>query len=144
KGLSMGEPAVEQMDGLTLTECLAHFEAKGYTGHFGAAEGGLVRCFSCHTDSKPEDVVLDGICRVEGVSDPDDMLAVLGLTCPRARAMSVAAACSWPGGWRMRMRACGRAKRLPGVPAQSRNCPIDAAMPMHSVATSQPTYCMVS
>ena len=79
----MSEPDVERMDGLTLTECLSHYEAKGYTGQFGAAEGGLVRCFSCHVDTSPDDVVLDGICRVEGVSDPDDMLAVLALTCPK-------------------------------------------------------------
>ena len=72
----------ELLDGLTLSECLAHFEAKGYTGQFGAAEGGMVRCFSCHVDTRPEDVVLEGICRVEGVSDPDDMLAVVAMTCP--------------------------------------------------------------
>ena len=38
--------------------------------------------------------------------------------------------------WCSRIRACGSAKRLPGVPADSRNCPALAAIPMASVLTS--------
>ena len=38
--------------------------------------------------------------------------------------------------WCIRTCACGRANRLPGVPAQSRNCPMLAASPMASVLTS--------
>jgi hypothetical protein len=38
--------------------------------------------------------------------------------------------------WCMRMRACGSANRLPGVPAVSRNCPALAAMPTAIVETS--------
>src|SRR5699024_7591876 len=44
--------------------------------------------------------------------------------------MSVAVPPMPPSGWCMRMRACGVAKRLPGVPEDSRNCPIEAAMPI--------------
>jgi hypothetical protein len=32
----------------------------------------------------------------------------------------------------------------PGAPAHSRNCPMEAAMPMQIVRTSALTYCMVS
>src|SRR5689334_12894005 len=35
-----------------------------------------------------------------------------------------------PDGWCIRICACGRANRLPGAPAVSRNCPIDAAIPI--------------
>ena len=35
-----------------------------------------------------------------------------------------------PDGWCIMIRACGSAYRLPVVPAQSRNCPIEAAMPI--------------
>ena len=49
-----------------------------------------------------------------------------------------------PDGWCIMIRACGRAYRLPGAPAQSRNCPIEAARPMATVATSLVTNCMVS
>jgi hypothetical protein len=38
--------------------------------------------------------------------------------------------------WCIRMRACGNASRLPGVPAVSRNCPALAAMPTAMVVTS--------
>ena len=39
---------------------------------------------------------------------------------------------------------CGRAKRLPGAPAHSRNWPMEAARPTQMVETSDRTYCMVS
>jgi hypothetical protein len=41
--------------------------------------------------------------------------------------------------WCIRTRAWGRAKRLPGVPGDSRNCPALHASPKASVATSQGT-----
>ena len=41
--------------------------------------------------------------------------------------------------WCIRMRACGSAKRLPGVPAESRNCPALQASPSASVETSHGT-----
>ena len=37
-----------------------------------------------------------------------------------------------------------RANRLPGVPAHSRNWPIEAARPTQMVRTSHRTYCIVS
>src|SRR5438552_4050994 len=40
--------------------------------------------------------------------------------------------------------ALGRTARFPRVPAASRHAPIDAAMPMQVVATSQRRYFMVS
>src|SRR5699024_9871985 len=49
-----------------------------------------------------------------------------------------------PEGWCIITRACGVAYRLPGVPEASRNCPIEAAIPIATVATSGLTYCMVS
>jgi len=42
------------------------------------------------------------------------------------------------------MRACGRACRFPGVPAASRNEPIEAAIPMQIVFTGARRNCMVS
>ena len=47
-------------------------------------------------------------------------------------------------GWCIMIRACGRAYRLPGAPAVSRNWPIDAANPTAHVATSDGTSCIVS
>ena len=47
-------------------------------------------------------------------------------------------------GWWIRISAFGSAKRLPGVPALSRNWPIEAARPMAMVTTSFLMNCMVS
>ena len=46
--------------------------------------------------------------------------------------------------WCIRIRLCGSANRLPGVPADSRNCPMLAASPMARVATSFGISRMVS
>ena len=40
--------------------------------------------------------------------------------------------------------ALGRAMRFPFAPDESRNAPIEAAMPMQMVETSGLMYCMVS
>lgn len=69
-------------DATSLGEALAHFEESGFTGQFAAQEGGIVRCFTCRTDSPAREVDLDALVRVEGASDPDDMVAVAALTCP--------------------------------------------------------------
>jgi len=68
--------------GLTLADALARFEAEGYTAQFGAVEGGVVRCYACHVDTPASEIELDELCRVEGSSDPDDMVAVAAVTCP--------------------------------------------------------------
>src|SRR5579859_1285985 len=49
-----------------------------------------------------------------------------------------------PDGWCIRIWACGRANRLPAAPAVSRNCPIEAAIPIAYVDTSFGTYCIMS
>ena len=49
-----------------------------------------------------------------------------------------------PEGWCIMICACGSARRLPRWPAESRNCPIEAARPMATVDTSGSIHCMVS
>jgi hypothetical protein len=73
--------------GLTMADALARFEAEGYTAQFGAVEGGLVRCYSCHTNCDPGTMELNEILRIEGASDPDDEVAVMALTCPSCGCM---------------------------------------------------------
>src|SRR5690606_3486846 len=51
-------------------------------------------------------------------------------------AMSDAVPVTPADGWCLRMRAYGSAYRLPGVPDESRKCPIDAARHIAYVATS--------
>ena len=60
------------------------------------------------------------------------------------RSMSEAWPRKPPDGWCTMMRAFGSAMRWPFSPAVSRNEPIEAAMPMHTVETGHLMYCMVS
>ena len=54
--------------------------------------------------------------------------------------------CPWvpAEGWWIMISALGRASRLPLVPEDSRNAPMEAASPMQMVDTSHLIYCMVS
>jgi hypothetical protein len=70
-------------DATPLGEALARYEAEGYTGQLGAADGGQVLCYTCHQESDAGDVALRALTRTEGASDPDDMVAVAAVTCPR-------------------------------------------------------------
>lgn len=73
-------------DNTTLVDVLHRYETAGYTGQFGAAEtsdGATgVRCFTCNTVAPPETVEVVSLRRLEGASDPDDMIAVVALQCP--------------------------------------------------------------
>lgn len=69
-------------DNTTLTAILADLEARGWTGQFGSRPEGRVRCFSCRTDHPATSLTAEGIRRVEGASDPADMLALAAVTCP--------------------------------------------------------------
>ncbi len=78
-------------DGTTLVEVIRRFEADGYTGQFAATEEGAVRCFTCGAVVDPREVGLDVVRRTEGASDPDDMVAVAALHCPRCDALGTVA-----------------------------------------------------
>ena len=60
--------------------------------------------------------------------------------------ISMSEAWPWnpPSGWWIITDEFGSAKRLPLAPAASRNAPIEAAMPTHSVETSGLMNCIVS
>ena len=69
-------------DNTTLVEVLERYDASGYSGQFGVTDEIEVRCFACRRSMRPEDVELVSLRRMEGASDPDDMLAVAALECP--------------------------------------------------------------
>lgn len=74
----------------TLAELLSHLEAAGHTGQMAARPGGRLLCFTCRTESDAADVELVDLQRIEGASDPDDMLAVAALVCPHCGTRSTA------------------------------------------------------
>lgn len=60
--------------------------AQGYPGQFRAEEDGGVHCFTCGRTFPAGDADLAEGRRLEGVSDPADMLYVVALQCPRCAA----------------------------------------------------------
>ncbi len=69
-------------DNTTLTEVLALYSAGGFPDVFSITEDGLVECGTCEVKSEADAVPMHSLRRLEGASDPDDMLAVVAVTCP--------------------------------------------------------------
>ncbi len=70
----------------TIAEALREIEAEGYTGQFRALGGGTVECFTCRRTSPAGDFAVEQMVRLEGPTDPADMVAIAALTCPRCAA----------------------------------------------------------
>ena len=70
----------------SLLSVLRELEAEGYTAQFGPREGGTIHCFSCRQDFPAERCAHGDIRRLEGTSDPADMLAVIPVRCPNCEA----------------------------------------------------------
>ncbi len=76
--------------GATLGEILATLDAAGFTGQMAARPAGRILCLTCRKESPAADFDLQAMRRTEGASDPDDMLAVVGLACPQCGARGTA------------------------------------------------------
>lgn len=83
-GVAPGGPV--PADATTLAEVMAALESAGFTAQMAARPGAVILCFTCHRESPASEVQLGPLGRTEGASDPADMLAVVGLTCPRCGA----------------------------------------------------------
>jgi hypothetical protein len=72
----------------TLLEVLAEIAREGFTGQFMArapeasTQAGRIECVTCHTEFSADAAEVSELRRLEGASDPDEMLAVIALTCP--------------------------------------------------------------
>ena len=69
-------------DNTTLVEVLKGYEDAGWTTAFEVFEDGSVRCGTCQVVTAPSSLEIHSLRRLEGASDPDDMLAVLAVRCP--------------------------------------------------------------
>ena len=69
-------------DNTTLLEILDELAAKGYGGSIWVTENGKLRCEGCRAEFEPGEVYVRELRRLEGASDPDDMLAVVAVECP--------------------------------------------------------------
>jgi hypothetical protein len=72
----------------TLLDVLGALADEGYRGEFAAADvdertqQGRIACSACHHVFAAEAPEVGALRRLEGASDPDEMLAVAALTCP--------------------------------------------------------------
>jgi hypothetical protein len=73
-------------DAQTLAQTLHELEQDGYTGEFRVLELGRLQCLTCRNEVAGDEVSMTSLCRLEGASDPADMLAVAALRCPRCGA----------------------------------------------------------
>ena len=58
----------------------------GFSSSFTVTSDSMLECNSCHQVAWPSDVAMSSLRRLEGASDPDDMLAVVAITCPHCSA----------------------------------------------------------
>lgn len=77
----IGDPSAPTPDGRTLLEVLAELKGAGFEHDMFITPEAKVRCGTCHHDADVTELVLHGIRRLEGVSDPADEAAVLALEC---------------------------------------------------------------
>ena len=73
-------------DSATLTEMLNSLADEGFVDQFVPVDGGAVECCRCSTtiDAAALDVV--SMRRLEGASDPDDMMSLVAARCPNCEA----------------------------------------------------------
>jgi hypothetical protein len=64
----------------TLMEVVEAAKARGIGAEFAVA-GSHIRCGACGEESPPETLNRDWVHRLEGTSDPDELLTVSALTC---------------------------------------------------------------
>jgi hypothetical protein len=65
-----------------IAEAITGLEADGYTGQFIPRPHGHLQCLTCNTPTHADELRVHALRRLEGVSDPDDMAAVVALECP--------------------------------------------------------------
>jgi hypothetical protein len=82
----MSSHAGAPSDNTTLTAVLADYESAGYGGQFEVMSETAISCLTCGEDSEPAEFAMAGLRRLEGASDPDDMLSVIAIACPRCEA----------------------------------------------------------
>ena len=73
-----------------LVDVLEAYAQGGFDSSFVVTDDSRLECVECGTVSAPADVSMGSLRRLEGASDPDDMVAVVALTCPACGAHGTA------------------------------------------------------
>jgi hypothetical protein len=70
-----------QGEAQSLAGITSRMQKRGFTAHFGARPGATVMCFTCRAATGASRFDVRELRRLEGASDPADMLAVAALRC---------------------------------------------------------------
>ena len=66
----------------TISDVLEGYAQGGFSSSFDVTDASTLECHECGAVSSPGDVSMSSLRRLEGASDPDDMVAVVAITCP--------------------------------------------------------------
>ena len=66
----------------TITEVLEGYAQGGFASSFIVTDDCALECDECGTASEPDRFQMSSLRRLEGMSDPADMVAVVAITCP--------------------------------------------------------------
>lgn len=69
-------------DNTTLTDILDAFDEGGFDHAIEVGEDATLICRTCGYTDAPSHFSMHTMRRLEGASDPDDMMAVIGVECP--------------------------------------------------------------
>jgi ribosomal protein S27AE len=69
-------------DRTTMTDVIDGYREAGYVADFGAEPEGRVSCGNCHVVTPAQRFAVESLRRLEGASDPDDMVAIVASSCP--------------------------------------------------------------
>jgi hypothetical protein len=95
---------------------LAEFDAEGYTGQARAVDDGRVQCLTCRQTFGPDHLKSDVAVRLEGASDPADMLIVIPVTCPHCGTPATLVANYGPEAQYEEAQVLRRLERSPSTP----------------------------
>src|SRR4051794_23619532 len=73
----------------SLSAVLGQLERAGWEGQVMPLEGGDIRCLTCRNEFPAAGADADEMRRLEGASDPADMMIVVPLTCPSCSTRAV-------------------------------------------------------
>ena len=88
------EPEMEPVpgapsDNTTAVAEIDDLREQGYTEDFVVGDGGTIRCTACRHEARPDEVDVDVFRRMEGASEPDEMSAILAITCAECGAKGI-------------------------------------------------------
>lgn len=76
-------------DNTTLSEVLAGYVGSGFAAEFSPLANSIIACNSCSSSIAANRFTIHSLRRLEGASDPDDMMAVVATACPSCGARGV-------------------------------------------------------